>query len=154
MGIVQTPISGSWLALWHISNHIAPDFLRSQFTDPGPGDWLDIDGLSFLDPMMLVFLAGKSQMHHLVGRYPIVCKISGSALLTHTKSNTGSVPTRSVTAAHSPSEMGRDIDPYLWHWIPPIVINDRFGGEFNPIKNQLPQTVRYRRTEHDIDLGA
>src|ERR1700745_4206341 len=154
MGIVQTSISRSRLPLRHIPNHITPDFFRSKFSDPSSCDWLDIDRLPFLDPMMPVFLAGKSQMHHLVGRYPIFSKIRGGALLTHTKSDTGSVPTRSVATAHSSPEMGRDIDPDLLHWIPPIIINDRFGREFNPVKNQLPQTVGHRRTEYNIDLGA
>src|SRR5262249_1812911 len=146
MRIIQAAISWCRLPLRHIPNHIAPDFLRSKLADPSSCHRLNIDRLPFFDPMMLIFLRGERQMHHLMGRYPIFCKIGGSALLTDTKPNPRSVPTRSVATAHSSPEMRRDIDPHLWHRISPIIINDRFGGEFNPIKDHLPQTVGYRRT--------
>src|ERR1700683_4930287 len=93
-------------------------------------------------------------MHHLMRRYPIVGKIGSRAFLSDTKPNPGSVPTRSVAAAHSSPETRRDIDPHLLYRIPMIIINDRFRRKLDSIKNQPLQTVGHRRTEHDIDLRA
>src|SRR6516165_3036486 len=126
MSIIQASISSSWLPLRHIPDHVAPYFLRGQFADPGSRHGFNIDRLPFLDPMMLIFLAGKSQMHHLMGRYPVVSKIGSRAFPTYTNPNMGSVPARGVPAAHSSPEMERNINTHLLHRIPSIIINDRF----------------------------
>lgn len=78
VGVVEALIAGSGLALRHVADHIVPDFLGGEIARHYSGNWLDVGGEAFFDPVLggLVFVwilghGWEGHVSELVGDAPV-----------------------------------------------------------------------------------
>src|SRR6185369_4631007 len=70
--VLQPLIAGSWQALRHSVDHVAPDFRLVDKADPRPNDRLEVGRQALAQPAVRRAEVWKVCMKQLVGDHPIV----------------------------------------------------------------------------------
>jgi len=89
--MIETAIAGLGQALRQITHYVGPRLRRAQIAAAHTSDRLDVGREPFLDPMVFVRHAGKSEMHHLVRHQPVGMEMRSRRLTTHRNSDDAAI---------------------------------------------------------------